>query len=203
MQIFFEECMKDNAVLRCRAEIESSIAVKSATLAAAGLLDTVANVIDAVTASLSAGGKILFAGNGGSAADAQHLAAEFVSRLNFDRPGLPAHSLATDTSIITAIGNDYGYERLFARQIQAFGREPDVFFGITTSGRSKNIIAAFEESRARGLTSVALAGLGGELEGTVDYIIRIPSDVTARIQECHIMIGHVICAEVERRFFSR
>lgn len=194
--------MKEAALLRCRAEIENSIAVKSATLAAAGLLDTVVNIIDTVAESLSTGGKILFAGNGGSAADAQHLAAEFVSRLNFDRPGLPAHSLATDTSIITSIGNDYGYERLFARQIQAFGRKPDVFFGITTSGRSKNIIAAFEESRERGLTSVALAGAGGELEGKVDYLVRIPSNVTARIQECHIMVGHVICAEVERRLFS-
>jgi D-sedoheptulose 7-phosphate isomerase len=192
----------DDAVTRFRAEIEQSIAVKSAVLANVPLLKAVGDVINAVLTALNAGGKVFFAGNGGSAADAQHLAAEFVSRLNFDRPGLPAQSLATDTSIITAIGNDYGYERLFARQIQAYAREKDVFFGISTSGRSKNILEAFEECRARRLTSVALSGLGGELEGKVDHLIRIPSNVTARIQECHILIGHIICSEVERRLFA-
>jgi D-sedoheptulose 7-phosphate isomerase len=194
--------MNDDVIRRYRAEIEQSIAVKSAVLENVALLGAVDDVINAVLTALNAGGKVFFAGNGGSAADAQHLAAEFVSRLNFDRPGLPAQSLATDTSIITAIGNDYGYDRLFARQIQACARETDIFFGISTSGRSRNILEAFKECRARQVTSVALAGLSGELEGEVDHLIRIPSNVTARIQECHILIGHIICSEVERRFFA-
>jgi D-sedoheptulose 7-phosphate isomerase len=187
---------------RVRAQIEEAIRVKASLLADTGLLTSIGQVTDVVVTALGRGGKIFFAGNGGSAADAQHLAAEFVSRFAFDRPGLAAQSLATDTSIITAIGNDYGYERLFARQLQANARKQDVFFGITTSGRSKNIIAAFQECRALGLTSVALAGTGGDLEGNVDYVLRVPSAETARIQECHILIGHVICAEVELRLFS-
>ena len=152
--------------------------------------------------ALRRGNRIIFAGNGGSAADAQHLAAEFVSRFEFDRPGLPALSLATDTSMITAIGNDYGYERLFLRQLQAQARSGDIFFGLTTSGKSPNVLAAFAACEELRVTSVALCGLGGELEGKVDHLLRIPSRHTPRIQECHILVGHVICGEVELGMFG-
>ena len=166
------------------------------------LLDRVASVVDAMVEALRRGNRVIFAGNGGSAADAQHLAAEFVSRFEFDRPGLPSLSLSTDTSMLTAIGNDYGYENLFRRQLQAQSRPGDVFVGITTSGRSRNVLAAFDICRDAGVTSVALCGLGGELDGRVDHLLRMPSSHTPRIQECHILVGHMICAEVEMRMFG-
>lgn len=146
--------------------------------------------------------RIIFAGNGGSAAVAQHLAAEFVSRFEFDRPGLPAMSLATDTSMITAIRNDYGYERLFQRQLEAQAREGDVFIGITTSGQSKNVLAAFRVCQSLSVTSVALCGQGGDIDDLVDHIIRVPSSSTPRIQESHILVGHLLCAYVEEKLFS-
>ncbi|MDQ2778285.1 MAG: SIS domain-containing protein [Pseudomonadota bacterium] len=155
-------------------------------------------MVDAATRN----NRVIFAGNGGSAADAQHMAAEFVSRFEFDRPGLPALSLATDTSMLTAIGNDYGYEQLFRRQLQAQARPGDVFVGITTSGRSKNVLAAFDACRDLQVTSVALCGSGGELETQVDHVLRVPSAHTPRIQECHILIGHMLCAQVELAMFG-
>ncbi len=184
------------------AGIEESIRVKQAMLGDRTLLRKVVEVSELITAAVSRGNRIIFAGNGGSAADAQHLAAEFVSRFEFDRPGLPALSLATDTSMLTAIGNDYGYELLFRRQLQAQARSGDVFVGITTSGRSKNVLAAFEACPELGVTSVALCGLGGELETRVNYVLRVPSSSTPRIQESHITLGHMICAHVERRVFA-
>lgn len=148
--------------------------------------------------------KTLLAGNGGSAADAQHIAAEFVSRFYFDRPGLSSQALTTDTSILTAIGNDYGYERLFARQIEANGVKGDMFIGISTSGNSKNIIEAFKTCKEKGITSVGLTGAnGGVMADLCDYCIKVPSDETPRIQEAHIIIGHIICAEVERTLFGK
>jgi D-sedoheptulose 7-phosphate isomerase len=130
------------------------------------------------------------------------LAAEFVSRFEFDRPGLPSLSLATDTSMITAIGNDYGYDKLFRRQLEAQARPGDMFVGITTSGRSKNVLAAFEACAALKVASVALCGTSGELEGKVDIVLRAPSAHTPRIQECHILIGHMLCAQVELAMFG-
>lgn len=185
-----------------RQGIEGSIAVKQAVLADDDLLARIARVAEAMAETIARGHRILFAGNGGSAADAQHLAAEFVSRFAFDRPGMPALSLATDTSTLTAIGNDYGYEQLFSRQLQAQARPGDLFVGITTSGRSKNVLEAFAACRRLGVTSVALCGAGGELEALVDHVIRVPSDQTARIQECHILLGHLMCEQVERRRFG-
>lgn len=185
-----------------RQGIEDSIAVKQRLLADEALLGRIVSATDAVVQAVQRGNRVLFAGNGGSAADAQHLAAEFVSRFEFDRPGLPALALSTDTSMLTAIGNDYGYDLLFKRQLQAQARPGDVFVGITTSGRSRNVLAAFEACAAAGVTSIALCGLGGELEGQVDHLLRAPSSHTPRIQECHILIGHMICAEVELRLFS-
>ncbi len=191
-----------DTVNRFRQSIGLSIQVKEKLLNDGALIERLAAATDAVVAALNRGNRVIFAGNGGSAADAQHLAAEFVSRYDFDRPGLPALSLATDTSMITAIGNDYGYERLFLRQLQAQARHGDVFVGLTTSGRSPNIIAAFGVCRELGLASIALCGQGGQLEGLVDHVLRVPSDHTPRIQECHILMGHLICAEAELRIFG-
>jgi D-sedoheptulose 7-phosphate isomerase len=154
-------------------------------------------------AALRADHKILFAGNGGSAGDAQHLAAEFVSRFNFDRPGLSAFALTTDTSALTAIGNDYGYEKLFARQVQAVGKRGDVFFGISTSGKSPNILRALEECRSKGIATVGFTGeSGGMMPPLCDYCVRVPSSETPKIQEGHITLGHIVCGLVEREMFT-
>ena len=158
----------------------------------------------ACIAALRVGRKILFAGNGGSAADAQHLAGELVSRFNYDRPGLAAFALTTDTSVLTAIGNDYGYERLFARQVEAVGNPGDVFIGISTSGRSPNILKALQAARAKGLVTVGLTGRsGGAMREWCDHCLSSPSDATPRIQEGHIAIGHTLCWLIEREIFPR
>jgi D-sedoheptulose 7-phosphate isomerase len=185
-----------------RSGIEASIAVKRLMLADASLLRRVVEVAALMTAAVKRGNRVIFAGNGGSAADAQHFAAEFVSSYDFDRPGLPALSLATDTSMLTAIGNDYGYDNVFKRQLEAQARPGDVFVGITTSGRSKNVLAAFGACRSLEVTSVALCGQGGELEGRVDHLIRVPSGSTPRIQEAHITLGHMMCQHVELQLFA-
>jgi D-sedoheptulose 7-phosphate isomerase len=185
-----------------RRGIDDSICVIQAVRRDEALLAKVVQVAGVMTEAVRRGNRVLFAGNGGSAADAQHLAAEFVSRFEFDRPGLPALSLATDTSMLTAISNDYGYEQLFRRQLQAQGRAGDVFVGITTSGTSKNVLAAFDICRAMNVTSVALCGMGGALEERADHVLRVPSSSTPRIQESHILLGHMICAQVELGMFA-
>lgn len=189
-------------ISRFKQSIANSIEVKQQLLADEALIQNIADATSHIIAAVKRGNRVIFAGNGGSAADAQHLAAEFVSRFEFDRPGLPALSLSTDTSMITAIANDYGYERLFLRQLQAQGRPGDVFVGITTSGKSSNVLKAFEACKDLQITSIALCGLGGELKGKVDHVLRAPSSHTPRIQECHILIGHIICAEVELQMFG-
>jgi D-sedoheptulose 7-phosphate isomerase len=147
---------------------------------------------------LRAGGKVLAFGNGGSAADAQHLAAELVGRFLRDRPGLSAFALTTDTSVLTAVGNDMGYESVFRRQVEAHGRPGDVAVGITTSGRSPNVVAALERARELGLVTVGLTGNGGgRLAGRVDYLVDVPHRETARIQEVHAMVVHVLCQVIE------
>jgi D-sedoheptulose 7-phosphate isomerase len=184
-------------------EIEESIQVKTAILSNPALLQSIFDAAQLIYQASDARSRVIFAGNGGSAADAQHLAAEFVSRFEFDRPGLPALSLSTDTSMLTAIGNDYGYEKLFVRQLEAQTKPGDVFVGITTSGQSKNILAALKACKSLGVSSVALCGLGGfEIDSIADHVIRVPSYSTARIQESHIMIGHIICGFVESHVFS-
>ena len=161
-----------------------------------------AKVATACIEALRQGNKLLFAGNGGSAADAQHLAAELISRFHYDRPGLPAFSLSTDTSVLTAIGNDYGYDHLFARQIEAVGNTGDVFFGISTSGRSPNILKALQAARAKGLLTVGMTGHGGgQMPELCDHCLRVPSDSTPRIQEGHIAMGHSICQLIESQLF--
>jgi D-sedoheptulose 7-phosphate isomerase len=168
------------------------------------LQDTLAAAANACIDALKHGRKILLAGNGGSAADAQHIAGEFVSRFAFDRPGLPAVALTTDTSILTAIGNDYGYEKLFSRQIQALGQAGDVFIGYSTSGASRNILAAFEQARAHGLRCIGLTGnRGGPMLELCDHLLAVPSADTPKIQEGHLVIGHILCGLVENAMFTR
>lgn len=144
------------------------------------------------------GGKVLLAGNGGSAADAQHIAAEIVCRYRAVRPGAAAIALTTDTSVLTAIGNDFGYEQIFSRQVEALGQPGDVFVGLTTSGRSPNVLAAFEMATQRGLATVALAGEKGLPDThSADHVLRVPDAATARVQEVHGLIGHLLCGIVE------
>jgi D-sedoheptulose 7-phosphate isomerase len=151
--------------------------------------------------SLRAGGKVLVFGNGGSAADAQHLAGELVGRYLRDRQGLPALALTTDPSVVTAVGNDMGFESVFRRQVEAHGRAGDVAVGITTSGRSPNVVVALRTARQRGLVTVALTGNGGgDLGGAVDYLIDVPHSETPRIQEVHTMVVHILCQIVEEAF---
>ena len=149
------------------------------------------------------GNKLLLAGNGGSAADAQHIAGVFVSRFAFDRPGLPAIALTTDTSILTAIGNDYGYENLFARQVQAHAQKGDVLIAYSTSGRSTNVIAALREARARGVICIGMTGnRGGPMKELCDHYLDVPSADTPKIQEGHAVLGHILCGLVERALFK-
>lgn len=190
---------KENVILDV---IKQAITLKEAIASDAVLVQKIAQVGGLIADKVAAGGRVFFAGNGGSAADSQHLAAEFVSRFEFNRPGLAALALSTDTSILTAIGNDYGFEMLFSRQLQAQATKADIFVGITTSGRSANILKAFEECKARGVTTVALCAQGGNLEELADYVLRVPSTNTARIQECHILIGHILCSIVESSVFG-
>lgn len=152
---------------------------------------------------LRADNTLMFAGNGGSAADAQHIAGELVSRFHFDRPGLRAIALSTDTSIMTAIGNDYGYDRLFARQVEALGRPGDVLTVLSTSGNSANVLKAVEAAQARGITVVGMTGgTGGKLAAMCDHVLIAPSAITPQIQECHLVSYHLLCALIEARLFG-
>jgi D-sedoheptulose 7-phosphate isomerase len=163
----------------------------------------VAQVAELFIQTMQSGSTLLFAGNGGSAADAQHIAGELVSRFHFDRPGLPAISLSTDTSILTCIGNDYGFERVFSRQIEAIARPGDVFVAISTSGNSPNIIAGIEAAKRKGLAVVGMTGrTGGRMRGMCDHVLGAPSDSTPRIQECHLVTYHLLCALVEEAMFG-
>lgn len=184
------------ATVALMARMEADAPMQAAATAAA----------EACVAALRAGRKVMICGNGGSAADAQHWAGELVSRFHYDRPGLAAIALTTDSSILTAIGNDYGYERVFARQVEALGQTGDVLFGLTTSGRSPNIHAAFRAARERGITTVGFTGNGpgaAELAPLSDLIIRVPSASTPAIQEGHEVLGHAICAMIEAAIFPR
>ena len=185
-----------------KAHVAESVRVKQDLLADDALMETVSKVSDVMVKAYKAGHKTLWAGNGGSAADAQHMAGELVNKFSFDRPGLSALSLSTDTSIITAVGNDYGFERLFARQLEAQGCAGDVFIGISTSGKSPNLVAALDACRAKGITSVAIVGAGPCPMDDYDYVIHVPSTVTPRIQECQTLIGHILCYLVEQALFA-
>lgn len=178
-----------------------SIAVKEKTLQANG--DKIVAVIEEIARTFRRGGKVLFFGNGGSAADSQHIAAEFIGRFQKERKALPAVALTTDTSILTALGNDYGFETVFARQIEGLGRPGDLAFGISTSGNSANVIEGMKKAKALGLKTVALTGgTGGKLAALADISVIVSSNTTARIQESHICIAHAICELVEQQFFE-
>ncbi|MGQ0664070.1 MAG: D-sedoheptulose-7-phosphate isomerase [Pseudomonadota bacterium] len=186
-----------------RNEIDKTRTLLSAILADAELLASIEAVGRSCAGAIQRGNKILFAGNGGSAADAQHLAGELVGRLEFERGGLPALALNADTAVLTALANDYGYEEVFARQIDAIGRPGDVFIALSTSGRSRNVIRGLEQARAKGLMSVGMTGqTGGAMRALCDALICIPSTETQKIQEAHIVVGHVLCALIERQMFA-
>ena len=185
-------------------QLARSAAVKAAMVADLALQQRLVDAAQMCIASLKGGGKILFAGNGGSAADAQHLAGELVSRFAYDRPGLAAFALTTDTSVLTAIGNDYGYEKLFARQVQAVGAKGDVLIGISTSGKSPNILAALREARERGILTVGMTGNRGDgMDSLCDCLLRVPAHETPTIQEGHICLGHILCGLIEVACFPK
>ncbi|EPU7778115.1 D-sedoheptulose 7-phosphate isomerase [Campylobacter jejuni] len=187
-----------------KEHFQESILVKEQILKDENLITLIKNASLEVIKAYKNGNKTLLAGNGGSAADAQHIAGEFVSRFYFDRPGIASIALSTDTSILTAISNDYGYENLFARQVQAQGVKGDVFIGISTSGNSKNILKALELCKQKEIISIGLSGAsGGAMNELCDYCIKVPSTCTPRIQEAHILIGHIICAIVEEELFGK
>ena len=187
--------------------LEMKDCISSAQRALSDMNEALLSSLDAAAGvcivSLQRGGKVLLAGNGGSAAQAQHMAGELMGRFAFDRPGLPAISLTADTVSITAIGNDYGYERIFSRQVQALGNKGDVFIGFSTSGRSPNILMAFEEARACGLVCIGFTGnRGGPMRECCDILIEVPSAETPRIQEGHLVLGHILCGLVEAALFE-
>ena len=183
-------------------EIKESIEVKTLLCDSEFILDKITEIAVACVDSLSDGGKIIFCGNGGSFADAQHLSAEFTSRFLFDRPALASIALGTNNSGLTAMGNDYGYENIFSRELEALGKPEDILIGITTSGNSPNIIKGVDAAKKIGITTFILTGQsGGKLKGLADCV-HIPSNDTARIQECHILVGHIICGFVEKAMFK-
>jgi D-sedoheptulose 7-phosphate isomerase len=192
----------DNFEHRVRRSIQASIAVKELLLGNAEVVSIVASVSQLLVETLGKGNKLLLFGNGGSAADGQHIAAEFVGRFAFDRPALPALALSVNTSCLTAIGNDYGFDQVFSRQIEALARQGDLAIGISTSGNSPNVLHGLSAARKMGLSTVALTGCtGGKLKNLVDHCICAPSSDTPRIQECHILIGHIIAELVEETIF--
>ena len=166
-----------------------------------GNIDTIIKCTDMIAACLSSGHKILIFGNGGSAADAQHLAAEFVNRFKIERPPLAAIALTTDTSLLTSIGNDYHFDDIFSKQIEALGNKNDIAWGFSTSGNSANVIKAIRTAKSRGLKTIGMTGRGAELAVCADQVLSAESDDTPRIQEAHIMIGHILCELVDRRLY--
>lgn len=184
-------------------QINDSAATKKAIVENDALVNLLVEVAQACVEVYRKGKKILIAGNGGSAADAQHFAAELVGRYGFDRPSLPSIALTTDSSNLTAIGNDYGYEYVFSRQLEGLGQEGDLFIGISTSGNSQNVINAFTAAKDRGVTTVALVGRdGGKMAAMADFAIIVPSNATPRIQESHLLIEHMICDIIEKEIFG-
>jgi D-sedoheptulose 7-phosphate isomerase len=197
--------MTNTAALASRVtrSIHASIAVKDSLVRNTEVVSIIARVSGLLIDAFRRGKKVILFGNGGSAADAQHIAAEFVGRFAFDRAALPALALSVNTSCITAVGNDYGFDLVFSRQIEALGHAGDVAIGISTSGNSPNVIQAVAVAKKMGLHTIALSGnSGGKLKNAVDHCICVPSNETPRIQECHILIGHIISELVEKAIFD-
>jgi D-sedoheptulose 7-phosphate isomerase len=183
--------------------IEQSISVKQSILTDEDILSTIDDIVSICVTALKNGNKILFCGNGGSAADAQHLAAELSGKFYFDRPPLAAESLTVNTSYLTAISNDFSFNEIFSRLIEGNGKKGDILFGISTSGNSENIIKAFQQCKKQGIITIGLTGeSGGKLKDFSNFIIKVPSIDTPRIQESHIMIGHIICEQIEKIIFN-
>jgi D-sedoheptulose 7-phosphate isomerase len=184
--------------------IKSSIEVKQQLLADANLVNQIATVTDVITKAFQNGNAVYFAGNGGSAADAQHLAAEFSGRFYKDRKALPSDALHCNTSYLTAVANDYSYDVIYARLLEGLAKKGDVLVGISTSGNSGNIVKAFEMAKTIGVTTIGFTGQnGGKMKDLGDYLINIPSNTTPRIQESHILVGHIICELVEINIFGK
>ncbi len=184
-------------------QIKETQRVMSDMMADDALMTRLESAANACIQAMKDGNKVLLAGNGGSAADAQHIAGEFVSRFAFDRPGLPAMALTTDTSILTAIGNDYGYDKLFTRQVQAHAKKGDVFIAYSTSGTSTNIVAALHEAKRQGVICIGMTGnRGGPMKDLCDHYLDVPSADTPKIQEGHAVLGHILCGLVERALFK-
>jgi len=184
-------------------QLAQSIATMQATLADLYIADTIVAIAELTANAMQAGRKLMVAGNGGSAADAQHLVAEFVVRLSQNRPALRAIALTTDSSIITAAGNDFSFDCIFARQVEALGQPGDIFLGISTSGNSKNILQAVQQAKQMDITTIGFTGnSGGQMRSLCDYNVVIPSNVTMNIQECHLALEHIYCMAVERFYFG-
>jgi D-sedoheptulose 7-phosphate isomerase len=183
--------------------IQASIDVKQALLADEVLINTIASSVDMITTAFKNGNKILFCGNGGSAADAQHLAAEFSGRFYTDRHALPAEALHVNTSYLTAVANDYSFDVVYSRMITGIGNEGDVLIGLSTSGNSGNIINAINAAKEKGMTTIGFTGAtGGKMKDACDLLLNVPSTDTPRIQESHILVGHIICELVEKAYFN-
>lgn len=183
--------------------IQSSILVKEKILEDTHLIQSIEKATDAILVSLKAGNKILFCGNGGSAADAQHLAAEFSGRFYIDRKALPAEALHVNTSYLTAVANDYSFDVVYSRLVDGIGQVGDILIGLSTSGNSQNIINALQTAKSKGMTTISFTGeTGGKMKDNSDILLNVPSTDTPRIQESHIMIGHIICQLVEQKYFG-
>ena len=186
---------------KIEAELKESIAVKNEVLKS--LTPEIEQAARAMIAALKAGNKVLFFGNGGSAADAQHLAAELISRFLLERKSLASIALTTDTSILTAIGNDYSFDAIFARQIEGLAKAGDIAFGLSTSGNSRNVIAGLDKAKQLGCLTIGLTGGAGRIPEIVDIALKVPAQATPRIQESHITIGHILCGLVEAELFGK
>ncbi len=187
-----------------KSKIEESISLKTSLLSNTDILNAVNNTINEIVTCYKAGGKVLWCGNGGSAADAQHLAAELSGRFYYDRPPLFSEALHVNTSYITAVANDYSYDIIYSRLVEAMGKKGDVLIGLSTSGNSANVIKALEKANEMGITTIAFTGkTGGKMNGIGKYLINIPSTDTPRIQECHMLLGHTICELVEMNLFPK
>lgn len=189
---------------RIKQVIEESLSLKTLLLKDEAFLNEIEKVKDVMVKALKNGKKILWCGNGGSAADSQHLAAEFSGRFYYDRPPLRSEALHVNTSYLTAVANDYSYDVIYSRMVKAMGDKGDVLVGISTSGNSKNIVLAFDQAKENGMITIGFTGNGGgKMKEKADYILDIPSKDTPRVQECHIMVGHILCELVEAEIFPR
>lgn len=203
MKAVEESISEEGLVSIVERQLKLSISVMQSVLADPQVGQTVAAAAQRTARAMKEGRKLMVAGNGGSAADAQHLVAEFVSRLTVDRPALPAVALTVDTSILTAIGNDYAYENVFERQIEALGQPGDIFLALSTSGNSRNVIRGLERARQMGIVTIGYSGNGGgRMAVLCDYSVVVPSAVTMNIQESHIALEHIFCMLVEKCYFG-